>query len=206
MAIELPIADGGGAPVRVRADATRNRERILCAAATLVADRGIGRVSMDDIARTAGVGTGTVYRRFGDRAGLALALLDEHTRNLQDALISGPPPLGPGAPADQRLLAFGDAYLDFLDAHADVMHAAADQTQSTGAPIAFYVTHLAILLRAAAPHVDAEFCARALLDALSPGAHLFARRRLEWPLARQKAGWESLVGALVSAREPAGSR
>ena len=55
-------------------------------------------VSMDDVARAACVGTGTLYRRFGDRAGLALALLDEHTRAFQDALIAGPPPLGPGAP------------------------------------------------------------------------------------------------------------
>src|SRR6185436_535586 len=68
-------------------------------AAELVAERGIDRVSMDDVARAACVGTGTLYRRFGDRAGLALALLDDHTRAFQDALIAGPPPLGPGAPA-----------------------------------------------------------------------------------------------------------
>ena len=53
---------------------------------------------MEDVAHAACVGTGTLYRRFGDRAGLALALLDEQEREFQNALITGPPPLGPGAP------------------------------------------------------------------------------------------------------------
>ena len=82
-----------------RADAARNRARILEAAGALVAEQGIECVSMEDVARAASVGTGTLYRRFGDRAGLAFALLDEQTRDFQNALISGPPPLGPGAPA-----------------------------------------------------------------------------------------------------------
>ena len=64
---------------------------------------------MEDVACKAGVGTGTLYRRFGDRAGLALALLDEQTREFQNELIAGPPPLGPGAPASERLRAFGPA-------------------------------------------------------------------------------------------------
>src|SRR6185437_6944321 len=73
---ELPVLDPGQAPPE-RADAARNRARILAAAAELVAQRGIEHVSMDDVAKAACVGTGTLYRRFGDRAGLALALLDE---------------------------------------------------------------------------------------------------------------------------------
>src|SRR3954464_977924 len=108
---ELPLAEPPGGP-KERADAARNRLRILSAAADLVGERGIEHVSMEDVARAACVGTGTLYRRFGDRAGLALALLDEHTREFQDALISGPPPLGPGAPAPERLRAFGAGYLN----------------------------------------------------------------------------------------------
>jgi AcrR family transcriptional regulator len=202
VAAQLPILDGDALVPRVRADATRNREKILYAAATLVAEHGIEHVSVDDIARAARVGTGTVYRRFGDRAGLALALLDEHTRAFQDALIGGAPPLGPGVPARERLMAFGDAYLDFLDLHADVLFAAGGQAHNTGGPVALYATHLSILLREAAPRLDADFTARALLDAVSPGAHLFARRRLAWSLDRQKAGWRALVAAL-SAPSPA---
>ncbi len=201
-AARLPIADGGGSVPRVRADASRNRARILAAATGLVAEHGIEKVSMDAIARAACVGTGTLYRRFGDRAGLALALLDEHTRTLQDALISGPPPLGPGAPARERLIAFGEHYLAFMDRHADLLFAAQGHSHDGGAPMALYATHLTILLREAAPHLDAEFTARALLDALSPGAHLHSRRRLQWPLTRLVAGWRDLIAA-ISAPPPA---
>jgi AcrR family transcriptional regulator len=191
---ELPVLDGQ--PSRERADAARNRRRIVEAAAALVEAHGIANVSMDDVARAAGVGTGTLYRRFGDRAGLALALLDEHTRRFQDALISGAPPLGPGAGAAERLRAFGDGYLDLLERHADVLAVAAPLGRDGDGPQQVYATHLAILLREAAPHLDADFTARALLATLAPGRHLHARRELGWSLQRLRAGWRSLVDAL----------
>ena len=62
-----------------------------------------------------------------------------------------------------------------------------------------YTTHLVILLREAAPHVDPEFTARALLAALNPGQHLFARRGLGWDLDRLRAGWRGLVDAICGA-------
>ncbi len=199
MAAQLPILDGGGALPRVRADATRNRETILCAATTLVQERGIEHVSMDDVARAACVGTGTLYRRFGDRAGLALALLDEHTKRFQNSLISGPAPLGPGAPARERLAAFGEHYLDFMDQHADLLFAALGHTHEVGAPMALYTTHLTILLREAAPHLDPDYTARAMLAMLHPAHHLYARHALGWPLDRLRAGWHALVDAICAA-------
>jgi AcrR family transcriptional regulator len=196
-ALVLPLA-GPPAELRERADAARNRNRILAAAAELVEARGIERVSMEEVARAACVGNGTLYRRFGDRAGLALALLDEHTRAFQDALLSGPPPLGPGAPALERLQAFGDGYLDLLERHGDLLLAAAPPGRDGDGPLALYATHLAILLREAAPQVDPDFTARALLAALSPGHHLHARRALGWPPERLRDGWRGLVGALAA--------
>ncbi|MDQ2884136.1 MAG: TetR/AcrR family transcriptional regulator, partial [Actinomycetota bacterium] len=77
-----------------RADAARNRARVLDAAERLSAQRGATRVTMEDIAKAAGVGKGTLYRRYPDRAAVAVALLDEHERRLQQQLLSGPPPLG----------------------------------------------------------------------------------------------------------------
>lgn len=59
----------------LRADAERNRRRILDAAAELIADRGLA-VSMDEIADRAGVGVGTVYRRFPEREDLVDALFE----------------------------------------------------------------------------------------------------------------------------------
>ena len=193
---ELPVLDPGQTP-KERADAARNRQRILAAAAELVAERGIDRVSMDDVARAACVGTGTLYRRFGDRAGLALALLDDHTRAFQDALIAGPPPLGPGVPAAERLHAFGDGYLDLLERHADILAAAIPTARGPQGPDQLYTTHLVILLREAAPNLDAEYAARAMLAMLHPANHLYARRALEWPLERLRAGWHAIVDALA---------
>jgi AcrR family transcriptional regulator len=197
--VALPVVDPGQAP-QERADAARNRARILAAAAELVAERGIERVSMDDVAKAACVGTGTLYRRFGDRAGLALALLDDHTRAFQDALISGPPPLGPGVPATERLHAFGDGYLDVVERHADVLAAALPLTRGPAGPDQMYATHLAILLREAAPHLDPQFTAWTLLAALHPTQHLHRRRALGWPLERLGDGWHALVDALCAAR------
>src|SRR5687768_4803504 len=92
---DLPPADGQPPE---RADAQRNRIKVLLAAEKLFSCRGVDNVSMDDIAAEAGVGKGTLFRRFGDRAGLALALLEEHTAAMQEGMIRGPAPLGPGAP------------------------------------------------------------------------------------------------------------
>jgi AcrR family transcriptional regulator len=194
---ELPLANPDPA-LRERADAARNRRLILDAAAALIDERGIDAVSMDDLARRAGVGAGTIYRRFGDRAGLALALLDDHTRAFQDALISGPPPLGPGAPAAERLHAFGEGYLDFVGRHADLLLVAVPPGRDGGGPFQMYATHLVILLRQAAPHLDAEFTAQALLAVLAPAHHRRFRRELGWPIERLRRGWHDLVDALTA--------
>jgi AcrR family transcriptional regulator len=191
--VELPVLD---AVPRERADAKRNRARILVAATALVEAHGIDGVSMEDVARAACVGTGTLYRRFGDRAGLALALLEEHTREFQDAMISGPPPLGPGAPAAERLRAFGHGYLELLERHADLLIVAASAARGEPGPHLFYATHLAILLREAAPHLDAVFTAEALLATLAPVHHLRLRRSLGWSLDQLRSGWEGLVDAI----------
>jgi AcrR family transcriptional regulator len=196
-ALPLPLVDPGQAPPE-RADAARNRARILAAAAELVAERGIERVSMDDVAKAACVGTGTLYRRFGDRAGLALALLDDHTRAFQDALISGPPPLGPGAPAAERLHAFGDGYLELVERHAEILAVAVPIARGPSGPEQMFATHLAILVREAAPHLDPQFTAWTLLAALHPAQHLHRRHRLGWSLERLRDGWHALVDALCA--------
>jgi AcrR family transcriptional regulator len=104
-----------------RADAARNRARVLAAAADLFATGDPRTVTMDDIARAAGVGRATVYRRYPDVWSIAVALLDEHERALQERLLRGAPPLGPGAPPADRLAAFYAAMVDLLDAHADLV-------------------------------------------------------------------------------------
>ncbi|MFC7511693.1 TetR/AcrR family transcriptional regulator [Streptomyces thermocarboxydus] len=77
-------------PPTERADAARNRRKILDAAARLVAAEGAAGLSLDLVAKAADVGVGTVYRRFGDRAGLVFALLEDRERRFREKL-DGPP-------------------------------------------------------------------------------------------------------------------
>ncbi|MBL7500037.1 helix-turn-helix transcriptional regulator [Frankia sp. CNm7] len=65
-----------GAQPRLRADARRNRDRILVTAAAAFADDGPD-VPMEEIARLAGVGVGTLYRRFPDREALLVAVVQD---------------------------------------------------------------------------------------------------------------------------------
>lgn len=75
----------------MRADAARNREAVLRAAGRLFdAADDPERVSMDDIAAAAGVGKGTLFRRFGDRAGLVRALYEERAAQLHGSLTLDP--------------------------------------------------------------------------------------------------------------------
>jgi AcrR family transcriptional regulator len=106
-----------------RETAGRNERAIVEAATALMRERGTADVEVRDIAARAGVGVGTVYRRFGDKASLIAAVLGEQERALQDALLSGPAPLGPGAPAAERLVAFLEALCALTEANLDVLAA-----------------------------------------------------------------------------------
>src|SRR5215208_7556733 len=170
---ELPVLD---AEPRPRADAQRNRQKVLSAAKELFRRHGVENVSMDAIAAAAGVGKGTLFRRFGDRAGLALAVLHEHTVVLQEGIIRGPAPLGPGAPPHERLKAMARAQLGLLERHGDLMAAA--EAGRPGArfrtgPHDFLRMHAGMLIREADPGADWEVLADILLGALSADAYFY---------------------------------
>ncbi|MFG2715078.1 TetR/AcrR family transcriptional regulator [Streptomyces goshikiensis] len=156
-------------PPKERADAARNRAAVLEAAARLFTEHGVEAVSMDQVAAAAGVGKGTLFRRFGDKSGLAAALLDAREHVLQEAVLSGPPPLGPGAPADERLAAFLDAYFDYLLEHLALVRMS--ETSAAGAryrigAYRFWHRHVAILL-ATTSDPDPDHTAHALLAAVA---------------------------------------
>ncbi len=165
--IELPVLEIG--VVRERADAARNRLRVLAAAERLFRERGVAGVTMDDVAAAAGVGKGTLYRRFEDKGGLAVALLDQRERELQQLILSGPPPLGPGVDPAERLAAFVAGYLAFLDRQLDLV--LLSETSTVGARLrtgahAFWRQHCHYLLsRTGAP--DPDLRAGVLLAALA---------------------------------------
>ena len=172
----LPLLD---APRPERADAARNRRRVLEAAAALFGEHGVDGISMDAVARAAGVGKGTLFRRFGDRHGLLVALLDEAERRLQDDLRHGPPPLGPGAPAGARLLAFLEAYVALLEARGDIVRASERSSPGARLRTAAYTgwhLHVTVLLRELRPDADAAALAHVLLAPLAADTWLALRR------------------------------
>jgi AcrR family transcriptional regulator len=199
-AIELPVA---GQVPRQRADAARNYQRVLCTAARLFEEQGAANVSMDAIAVAAGVGKGTLFRRFGDRAGLAGAVLGERETALQDRLIRGPAPLGPGAPPIERLKAFGRAYLEFLDSHADLVFAAESGQPAARygrGPFRFYRTHVVLLVRDAVPEGDAEYLGDALLAPLLADFFLYQRMVRERSLTELADAYCNLVERVLICR------
>jgi AcrR family transcriptional regulator len=165
-----PTRTSGRLPIagqrQERADAVRNRERILRAARRLIGKRGVREVTLERVAKEAGVGRATLYRRFPDRSSLLLALLDEHERRLQDQILEGDPPLGPGAPPGRRLMAFAEALLDLTLEHLELLLGS-----ETTAPLARLRTgayavwhlHLAGLLRQLRPEADADVLADLIL-------------------------------------------
>ncbi|WP_165942696.1 TetR/AcrR family transcriptional regulator [Micromonospora sp. KC721] len=188
-------------PPRERADAARNRAAVLEAAAVLFRERGVEAVSMDAVAAAAGVGKGTLFRRFGDKAGLATALLDEQERDLQEAILFGPAPLGPGpsgtaVTSQERLRAFVEAYLDHLLGHLDLVRVS--ETAAPGAryrigAYRFWRRHVALLLAGRAdPVADAHL----LLAALA--AEHVAAVRVELGDERLRGSLRGLVDALTS--------
>lgn len=172
--VVLPIA--GQRPER--SDAAANRDRIICAARRLLAEHGAAGLSMNSVAAAAGVGKGTIFRRFGDRDGLLYALLDEYTIELQNAWLAGPPPLGPGAPPQQRLEAFVCALLALQDQHLELMLAVDIYSRTSSSPaFATFLIHVATLIVEIDPELDADVLAGLVLSSIAP--HVIARLRHE---------------------------
>jgi AcrR family transcriptional regulator len=137
-----------GPPRAERADAARNRRHLLATAREIIAGQGIDTLTMDALAQRAGLGKGTVFRRFGTRAGIFQALLDDDERDFQQQVIAGLPPLGPGAPPLDRLRAYGRARIDFLIGHCEIARAALDGRESVpaGSQTPMSRTHIRFLL------------------------------------------------------------
>ncbi|WP_306192510.1 MULTISPECIES: TetR/AcrR family transcriptional regulator [unclassified Streptomyces] len=179
----------------LRADAARNRARLLDAAARLVAEHGAAGVTMEAVAAAAQVGKGTVFRRFGDRIGLLNALLDHSERKFQASILSGPAPLGPGAPPVERLRAFGCAALRRAADDLELQLAAEPCPDRRFLVPARQVRygHVLMLLRQAVPDADCELLAQTLMGYLEPALIHHLTRQCKMPMDRLQAGWFDLV-------------
>src|SRR5690349_7997743 len=190
----LPMADE---PAPERSDAARNRQAILEAALELVRTRGVDCVTMDTVASVAGVGKGTLFRRFESREGLMAAVLNESEATWQARVISGPPPLGPGAPPMERLLAFGHSRMRVNVTHGDLIRAATgkDPVRSRAAA-GFALMHVRHLLGQLEVTGDLRFLAFALLAPLE--AMALEQQRVDGiSLEQIERAWDDLVGRVV---------
>ncbi|MET9351978.1 helix-turn-helix domain-containing protein [Streptomyces sp. NPDC006617] len=153
-----------------RKDAARNRAAVLAAADELfVRCESPDDVTMADVATAAGVGKGTLFRAFGDRVGLVAALYAARLEPVEEAVETGPPPLGPGTPPRERVAALLDAILCFkLDNRGLALALEAAGRDSPYGAGHYERWHS--LLRAVLEEVpgldDGEFAAHALLAAV----------------------------------------
>ncbi|NBE99556.1 TetR/AcrR family transcriptional regulator [Nonomuraea sp. KC401] len=188
----LPVI---GQPQPERADAARNRRKIIEVATRMIAEQGADDISLDEVARVAGVGVGTVYRRFGDRAGLVLALIDEQERRFQEAFLAGPPPLGPGVRARERITAFLDALVDRVVAQQGlfVQLERCGRTMRYSGPYRVHHIHLATLLAEACPEADRVFLADVLLAPVNAPLIAFQQEERGMTIEQIKTGLARLA-------------
>lgn len=170
----------------------------------MLTDVGVDQITMDALAERSGLGKGTVFRRFGTRSGIFMALLGDGERAFQERVLSGPPPLGPGAEPLDRLVAFGPARLRFLMENREVARAALDGRTPVpfGPPAMMTQRHLRMLLQQmGVPAADLDILAMQLTAALDVPLLLYTapedgghpERTFEERLAH---GWVDLVNRL----------
>ncbi|WP_449289773.1 TetR/AcrR family transcriptional regulator [Nocardia rhizosphaerae] len=181
-----------------RADAARNRALLLDAAQQLVREHGVAGLTMDAVAKRAGVGKGTVFRRFGNRTGLMLALLDHSEQKFQAAFMFGPGPLGPEADPVQRLIAFGRTRLLDIEIEGDLHRAAEEKGRFGAGPYALHKSHITLLLRAAGVDGNLPLIADSLMSALSAALVIHQVDILGYTRAQLGDNWEWLVRRVVS--------
>ncbi|MFW6867702.1 TetR/AcrR family transcriptional regulator [Nocardioides sp. CPCC 206347] len=184
-------------PPTERADAARNREALLSAASELIQGCSVEGVTMEAVAAKAGVGKGTVFRRFGSREGLMASLLDHAERAWQAAVIGGPAPLGPGAPPMERLLAFGASRMHLHLQQGALIDAAGRTWGDNYAVTGFVTMHVRILLAELGVEGNLPYLATALVAPLSLPVLRQQFDQAQMSEDQVMAGWEELVRRVV---------
>ena len=153
------------------------------------------------------MGKGTLYRRFGDKAGLAMAVLSERERGFQENVLRGEPPLGPGAPPAQRLAAFLVALTDILEANLDLLLIAEGAASGGRYRTRVYDAHrmhVAVLLRQAHAGTDPGVMPDLLLAPLAADLYRHMRRHRGIPKEQIEEGLRDLAERATT--PPAGAR
>jgi AcrR family transcriptional regulator len=207
--IDLVTLDHSGAPERhERADAAANRALILQTAARLFAERGVANVCMAEIAEAAGVGKGTLYRRFASKAELCLSLMDSQLAEFQaEALARFRRQTSEDTPYLAQLADFLEALVHFTEVHAPLL----SEVERGGllrvdAPLDVphfwqFMTVSALLRSAArrgelAPDLDIDYLGEALLAPLQIDIFRYQRDARGYSLERIASGLRQMVERL----------
>ena len=205
----VTVEDGNTAERHERADAAANRALILKTAERLFAERGVANVCMAEIAEAAGVGKGTLYRRFAGKAELCLALLDSQMSEFQaEALARFRRQTAEGATHLTQLADFLEALVAFTEIHAPLL----SEVERGGllrvdaplnVPHFWQFMTVSALLRAAARRgevvadLDLDYVGEALLAPLQIDIFRYQRDARGYSLERIADGLRGLVGLLA---------
>lgn len=211
--VSPPLLDvsGAGSERAERGDAAANRARILAEAERLFAERGAAAVTMADIARAAGVGQGTLYRRYASKADLCLALMDRQFREFQDLVMRQ---ISDMTRAGASRLAQLDWALESLAGFAEIHLPLLREAQHGGTPVPnsgpqappMMWQYLTVrgLLQAAVERgevkrgLDVALVADLLLAPLQPATFGFFRHGRGYTVARIVAGLRRIVAGLAA--------
>lgn len=192
-----------------RVDALVNRARILEAAARLTDELGIAVVTMEDVVAAAGVGKGTLYRHFGSKGELALALLDGHFASFQNEVLARLRQMNAGGnPYLLQLIQFLDQLVAFVDEHlplfCEIQRGGIQDVGEDVAPYVWLCLTVRGLLDAATQagelpgDLDHEYLADALLAPLSAHFYRFLRQQRGFAPERIRAGMRQVVLGLAA--------
>jgi AcrR family transcriptional regulator len=192
-----------------RADAAANRLRILQVAEQLFAERGVENVNMAEIAGAAGVGKGTLYRRFANKAMLCLSLIDEQMAAFQnDRLAEMRLMAAQGVPHMEQLAVFLEALVHFTDMHSPILsevqraNLLPEADDNSSLPHFWQYMTVHGLLRTAVTHneipadLDLDYLADALLAPLKADLFRFQRQTRGFSLDQISQGLQTLVQAI----------
>jgi AcrR family transcriptional regulator len=201
----IALSEGSSRPER--RDAAANRELILETAQRLFAERGVAEVNMTEIAEAAGVGKGTLYRRFANKGDLCLALMDDQLTSFQNELLDQMRQMSAeGISRLEQLAHFLDRLVYFNETHMPLLSEVQAEGLVSGGRIGLphfwhYLT-ISGLLQAAITagevpaSLDVAFTADALLAPLTASFYSFHRVQRGFPPERVSAGLRSLVEGL----------
>jgi AcrR family transcriptional regulator len=203
----LEAASLVGAAREERRDAAGGRRKILVAARRLFKSRGVNAVSMHEVGRTAGVGQGTLYRRFEHKGALCSTLLAEQIEDFYEETWERMEM--EKRPALTRLAWFLDRLAGFNERNADLLGAIRDaaggERRMEVYQNPFYgwlrATVIALLRQAEKggeirSALDLECAADFLLAALNIELYLYQRRELGMGRGRIVAALDSVLDGM----------